>query len=336
MPSITLFAAQIRRFVRRQTLTVLAVAAAVSPAAAGVGDFFDESFDPNFQGGWRVSVDSLFMGRTDDMTSVLMRDTITNVTASQNGHFDLGTQYGPMINIIKDGNNGWGVGVRYFSLLNGDDGYARFSDPFDSYTESFNGLQYGDLVEFDTAYSSELHNVELNLRKQVRQNLTVFVGYRFLELGENFDIRARNGLPQEPAIEISSTDLTNRLHGAQIGAQATVFQWQRLSLDAGGSTGIYHNHVHQTMFVRGNGSDLPSRTIDDNQVSFVNDLNLTGAFRIRDHLTFRAGLQMMWLTDVALAPEQTQTNNFATDRFSVDNSSDVFYFGGFTGLQFDF
>ena len=45
---------------------------------------------------------------------------------------------------------------------------------------------------------------------------------------------------------------------------------------------------------------------------------------------------MMWITGVALAPEQTQTNNFRTNEFSVDNDNSLYYLGGFAGLQLDY
>jgi hypothetical protein len=241
-----------------------------------------------------------------------------------------------MLNIIRDGNDGWGVGFRYFGLDGGDSTVNRLGAPGQTFTESFNGLDFDDLVQFDAAYSSELHNFELNLHKNIRPGVTVFAGYRFLELDELFSIQAREVLPEEPAIEISRTNVSNQLHGLQFGAQARVFERSRFTLDAGGSAGLYGNHAKQTMFVRDDGANYPLQTISDTEVAFVGDISITGVYRLRDHVSLRAGLQMMWLTDVALAPEQTQTNNFRTNTFAVDNGSDVFYFGGFAGVQCDF
>lgn len=323
----------------RFSLPALVLALFVSEAGASdLGDYFEDLRQPDRLSGLQVSVDSLFMSRTDDMSSVLMSNSFGGATKFQTGQTDFGTMVGPMLNVINDSDSGWGAGFRYFSVLDGGDTSNLNASVLlgQRFTEHFNGLDFSDLLQFDTAYTSTLHSVEFNLRKTLRPGWTVYTGYRMLELDERFTIQARNNLPQEPAIEISRTNLSNQLHGVQIGAQATLLEREWLTLKAGGSTGLYNNHVHQTLFVRDNTFNYRSRTVRDDQAAIVSDLNLTGIYHLTSQLAFRAGLQMLWLTDVALAPEQTQTNNFRTRDFQVDNSSDIFYIGGFTGLQYDF
>src|SRR5262249_2971251 len=161
--------------------------------------YFEDVFQPQDDRGWQASVDALFLFRTDDMSSVLMQNAAIGSPAFQTGDLDLGTMVGPMVNVIKDSDNGWGVGFRYFSLRDGYGSAGRLADPGQTFQEHFNGLDWPDLIQVDTTYTSELHNVELNLRKRVLPDVVVFAGYRFLELDETFSIRARNGLPQEPA-----------------------------------------------------------------------------------------------------------------------------------------
>src|SRR6185503_18255284 len=109
--------------------------------------------------------------------SVLFRDTDTGSVQLETGQHDIGTGIGPMINIVRDGNDGWGAGFRYFSLQGGDAAINRVATaPGQNFTETFNGLDWDDLVQFDTDYTSELHNAEINLRKTVRPGLTVFAG----------------------------------------------------------------------------------------------------------------------------------------------------------------
>jgi hypothetical protein len=328
---------------RRMPLIAAAMAACclpalpVSPAHGGApGNYFETVRDSARDGDLKVSIDSLFMFRTDDMSSVLMTDTFTRDTAFQTGQTDLGTIFGPMVNVTRDCASGWGGGFRYYSLIDGSYTSDQAASGGGWFTENFNGLQYDDLVQFNTSYSSTLHNFEFNLRRAIRPGMNVYLGYRFLELDEQFTIQSRNRLPQEPPIDSSSTSLSNQLHGGQIGAQIAVIQWSRFGLDVGGSTGLYNNFVRQGMLVTESGIDYAPQIIRGSQLAFVNDLNLTGTYRFTNHWSLRAGLQMLWLTDVALAPEQTQTNNFRTQTFAIDQGSDVFYFGGFTGLQYEF
>ena len=164
---------------QRLLSVLLLISCSTVAQAKELGDFFEQVFLESEPETITVSMDALFMARTDSMHSVLMTDSSTGDVYFQTGQTDMGTMVGPMLNVIKDHQNGWGFGFRYFSVLNGTDStnVLGVSDPFaeseQSFAEHFNGVNWGDLIQFDTYYRSSLHNFEFNLRKTLKPGFVV-------------------------------------------------------------------------------------------------------------------------------------------------------------------
>ena len=69
-------------------------------------------------------------------------------------------------------------------------------------------------MEFD--YASRLYSGEFNLRHPIGQNVTMFGGFRWVELEENLT-------GQNPANTFITVDTNNHLYGVQLGADATLW-----------------------------------------------------------------------------------------------------------------
>jgi len=319
-------------------LCVAALFLAPRMGRADLGDLFAGNGGTVSDGGWHVSVDSLFLVRADDMSSVLIRDAavVGSPSVFHSGQLDLGVSAGPMINVVRDLGDNWGVGVRYFGLDGFGDSYSQVFAPGQSFQDVFGGLSNTDLDQFDMQYASRLYNVELNLRHDINERWTVFAGYRFVELDEAFSASGRTVVGEDPPADQFHTRTSNQLHGFQIGLQGTVLELRRFQLQAGGSAGLYGNHVTQTIrgFTNENAITPPSTRSDE--AAFLGDLNVTGVYRLSSHVSLRAGVQLLYLTGVALGPDQAQSNNIVTGQYAIDNESFAFYYGGFAGLQIDF
>jgi hypothetical protein len=309
--------------------TTLAVATIVTTAAGQDGSV------GYFTPAWRFSADALIMGRSDSNFATVILDTATGTPVFNTSQIDLGADIGPMLQLVRTFESGWGLDVRYFGLDNWNDSYIQTAAPGQQFLENFNGLTFGDIDQFETTYGSDLHSLEANLRREWGESVTVFAGYRMLELDEFFRIQARNVLPQDPSIEESQTRSTNYLYGFQLGAETLLIGTDNFRLDVTGRAGVFGNHVSQTMFVRDNGFEYPVQTLSDDEAAFVGDLVFTGALRLTDYLSLRGGAQFMWVDGVALAPEQTQVNDFRAGTYAIDNDDDVFYYGGFAGLELE-
>lgn len=321
----------------------LALGAAAVLLAPGVGraelrDLFAERGGTVADGGWHVSVDSLFLARADDMSTVLIRDAAVAGSPSvfHTGQLDLGVSAGPMINVVRDLGDNWGVGVRYFGLDSFGDSHSQVFQPGQSFQEAFGGLNNTDMDQFDIAYASRLYNVELNLRHDLNERWTVFAGYRFVELDEAFGAYGRTVVNETPPADQFQTRTSNQLHGVQLGLQGMVLELNRFQLQAGGSAGLYGNHVTQTVRGATNEDVITPPSTRSDEAAFLGDINVTGIWRLNSHVSLRAGVQLLYLSGIALGPDQTQNNNIVTGQYAIDNESFAFYYGGFAGLQIDF
>ena len=56
-------------------------------------------------------------------------------------------------------------------------------------------------------------------------------------------------------------------------------------------------------------------------------------YAVTKHLAFRASLDAIWLTGVALVPEQINSVNLRRRTDVVNSSGGVFYYGGGLGME---
>ncbi len=69
------------------------------------------------------------------------------------------------------------------------------------------------------------------------------------------------------------------------------------------------------------------------QTSFLGETGAVATYAVTKHLAFRASLDAIWLTGVALAPEQISSVNLRRQTDVVNTSGGVFYYGGSLGME---
>ena len=98
-------------------------------------------------------------------------------------------------------------------------------------------------------YNSRLYNAELNRRWNLCRRVTLLAGFRWVNLSEELE-----GILAPPgtfgAGTFWDTHTQNNLFGLQIGADATLFERGRFSIDGVLKVGIFDNHVDETTSVR--------------------------------------------------------------------------------------
>ncbi|MEX0979080.1 MAG: hypothetical protein WDZ48_09525, partial [Pirellulales bacterium] len=77
--------------------------------------------------------------------------------------------------------------------------------------------------------------------------------------------------------------------------------------------------------------------------AFVGDLNFTGLYQLTEHWAVRVGYQLLWISGVALASEQSSvgggfggavaTQAFFDPSFPIVTSGDVFFHGALVSAQ---
>ncbi len=69
------------------------------------------------------------------------------------------------------------------------------------------------------------------------------------------------------------------------------------------------------------------------ETAFHGQVGLSGMYRMTDHLVLRFGYQFMWLSGIALAPNQIPVSDLGASTAAV-STSDLFLDGAHVGLEF--
>jgi hypothetical protein len=68
-------------------------------------------------------------------------------------------------------------------------------------------------------------------------------------------------------------------------------------------------------------------------LAFVGELDITAVYRVSRHVSLRAGYEALWLTSVALAPEQIDVTDFGRGVAAVNTGGDVLCHGVLGGVE---
>jgi hypothetical protein len=160
---------------------------------------------------------------------------------------------------------------------------------------------------------------------------TLLAGFRWVELGEEL-----NGVyDNQGAIARYGIDVDNHLYGVQVGAEVDLWRIGPVCFDSWVKTGVFARESDSDVGVdlRGILAGTDSITSADSGTSFLGEIGIGMKYEIFCWLAARAGYQAMWITDVALAPEQFDAADPSVGLAGIDTSGSVFYHGGFVGLE---
>jgi hypothetical protein len=165
------------------------------------------------------------------------------------------------------------------------------------------------------SYSSELHNAELALRSLTesdRLSLSILGGLRYVNLHEDCALGAVSAA--FGASEETSATTNNHLVGLQFGGEAAYRLGERWSIGAVGKGGLYLNiadqRVRNVTSTAGVSTSVLDTTTSGNHLAGGFETGVVVRCRLSDSFTLRGGYQVLYLTGLALAPEQfTSLNN---------------------------
>lgn len=278
---------------------------------------------------WRITADAIFLERSRPDSLVLMQDT-TDPTRNLNADaFDFGFHAGWEVSAARQLPTGHEIEFRYFGVDQFDAMANVATNPAGGLVRiNTNPPTFDPAVQAIAArYESQLHNFELNLRRPWGESFTLLGGVRYLEVDERLHADLTT-----PAPTFTYDTLTrNRLYGAQIGAEATLWCAGKLAIDASAKTGIFanaggHSTIHDTTAV----TDMAIDTTD--HVAFVGEFGVAGLYSLTDCLSARVGYQLLWIDSVALASEQIPATDFGLAR-GINVDGNAFYHGAFVGFE---
>lgn len=284
--------------------------------------------DPCYGPEWMYRGGALFMQRGTPDSSVLLFDTAApanNINANEFG-FDFET--GWEVSAIRDcGDRGWEI--RYMSV----DGWNATSNltagaPTLIQINNAPASFLPGTTTVNATYSSELLGGELNRRRRFNDCVTVFAGFRYIELDEHVHLDA------DTAVLPSTYDAftANRLYGGQLGLEANLWCRNRLTVEGVGKVGVYYNDSGQFSALD-TGAVVFSAGATSERAAFAAELGLAGSYCLTDNLSLRASYNLLFIDSVALATDQIPATNIIMGT-GISSSGDVFYHGAMVGLEY--
>lgn len=278
---------------------------------------------------WTVAADAVFMQRSRPDSLVLMQDVFVptrNLNADAFG-FDFTTGWD--VSLERETLCG-GLEARFFSIDGWDSATMAVFDPASPVViNTVMPFVPTGLMTVDATYNSELLSAELNLRRELSDCVSLLGGFRYLELDEHFhaDLDVAAIVPST-----YDTFTRNRLYGGQIGADATLWSRNRLTVEGLVKVGIFHNSGGQNT-VYDTGAVVVMATDTSDRAAFLGELAFAANYCLTDALSLRAGYDLLWLETVALASDQIPATNFATSS-GISADGGAFYHGAFVGLEY--
>lgn len=185
----------------------------------------------------------------------------------------------------------------------------------------FNGIPADPEPSWDVDYDSELRSYEFN--RWVRHNSRTRMGFgtRQISLRENFNILST----ADPTSGFRS-DSDNDLFGGQLMIERNRPLGHGLQLVLGGKAGGYYNNVDVRAFAL-NGQIHR----EDSQFSFVGDFKAGLTMDVNSLVRLQAGYQGLIMTDLALAPNQSETLAVLDQNFGEIDFGTIFFHGFYFG-----
>lgn len=295
---------------------------------------------------WTVRADALALHRSASGNQTLLVDPQTQTELLNSAGLEFPYAVGPRLSLIRHDVCGYDIELSYFSI----ESWQSTADfPDGSMPGGFGYL----LLDSSTVLPvsavgfeerSRMYNGELNVRTPWSDCLTLIGGFRWADL---YDYYTASGTEFSESSDFThSVKAMNHMYGVQIGAELDLFKggWQAnrfghtmlvyapsspFSLNAFIKSGIFYNWVDQS-------SSLTLRELwatgEDDHAAFLGEVGLNACYQVTEHLTLRAGYQVMWVEGVALAAKQIPVTDLGVGA-SVDTAGSLFYHGAVAGME---
>ncbi len=151
--------------------------------------------------------------------------------------------------------------------------------------------------------------------------------------------------PADVLLFTNSTRTSNQLNGIQATADFCFLETDYFTLGGYAKAGVFHNYaqgsVTETFQDLQNGLSKYKRTLSDtkDRVAFAGNLGITGTFIVHESVRFFSAYEVMYLSGIALAPDQTggiRTDINNTTSLDLRTHGSALYHGGRIGIEFLF
>ena len=254
-------------------------------------------------------------------------DNATGATVADAARVDLGEGFGPHVNLAYLTDEGSSFEVEYWGIANWDSHFAVSSPSLlripntlaFTHNDGTAAFDWNSAAAMEMGYEAQFHSAEVNLAYRVDKGASdplhyhdipsaeVLFGVRYIELDELFEISSANVANTVLASQYSIAT-RNQLFGFQSGGRfRQCFGCRIVELET--KFGVYNNTAKQTTGM----TDDAGTVLVRNPAIFTNELPVTAfsaeanlmIYRCIDKVwSFRYGYNMLWLSNVARAPDQ--------------------------------
>jgi hypothetical protein len=282
---------------------------------------------------WEIATDLLWLGRGHAAPEALLiadvGGTQIDVLSASDLQFEISA--GVHSELIVHRSEGWGYELGYLSAF---DQRARRSISIDPATPNLNSVTYqffgvtgGADTAYGTEYQSDLQSGELNLRLREWGGLVPVVGVRWYQLTEELEL-FEAAAPSSGVL----SEVDNDLFGVQAGIRAPLWTrggWFRVETTIKLGLFAIETNLYADTHTAAGPTLVLDRSFDSTAVA--SEIHLTAVWQVSDWLAFRAGYTGIWLTDVALAADQSDNFDLATGAGVLDRSTLAMH-GGHIGF----
>jgi len=184
-------------------------------------------------------------------------------------------------------------------------------------------------VKVNADYESGLQNVELNLSWYPIERIRVFIGLRYINIDE--ELKNTIDFASGGALTTEKITANNKLLGGQVGIEG-VFLGKTddgFSIDGWAKVGYFNNDISTKATL--NGPIGPESTKSNKDKSTLGtEFGIGVKYAFTRNIALSARYQLLWLNEVAFAPQQVPVVNYITGRFTAATDS-VLYQGGWIG-----
>jgi hypothetical protein len=282
---------------------------------------------------WIARADALFLTRSAAGAQQLLFEPRTATELLDATNLGFSNNAGPRLSLCREDSSGSGLELTYFGI-DGWTSQAAFPTSSLPFGVGYLSIDNTIRVPVNSAqflYRSGLYSAELNDRYAWNDWLTAIAGFRWIDFEDRYDVSGIENAYSGPfSHSIHSHD---HLYGAQVGLdfhpldRARPFQIHVLT-----KTGIYGNAAAQSNDYADTVFSF-SESASESHLSFLSEVGLMGSYQFTPHIALRGGYQVMWLTGVALAPDQIPATDFGAAQATVNTSGTLFCHGAFGGLE---
>lgn len=282
---------------------------------------------------WTFSTSWVFLNRANMGDAVLYDDGTTTLGAPD---LRLGWQSGYELEVVKHGFSKQDAIVARLLVVDGWTAPARiqFAGATDMQTNPVTTMAGPNAI--DTTLSSDLVSFELDYVWQCDWASPVrwLFGFRTVELDELLSTYVLDPASGTATAQ-HAVGTQNRLYGFQAGTDFDICYTNRMSLSGLFAAGVYGNTARHESFVIDNSAATQYMTDRSCTASFVGETGLGAKYLFTPGITLRADYRVLWVTGLALAPEQVGVTTFPIGT-GIDDDGTAFYHGFFLGVDWTY